>query len=331
MKLSRRAVLGAAIVLPGFALPGLALPALADPGWPGALVMGTGRAGGYYGAYGAAWGRLAQKATGVGIAFRASGGAAADILLIEQNEAQLGMTTLTVADEARDGTGAWTAGVKFRSFRGLFPMFSSMVQIVSPQATGITTLSGLAGRRIGIGPDGGSGAAAMPPVLRSVGVRPGQLRTGGYEQQVTDMLAGRLDACAFLGAPPMPAIANVAVGRRLSLIGFSDAEAAQVARTQPGMSRMVLPAASFPGQNVAVASVGTGNFAICSAALPDGLARAITVAALRNRDTLAALVPAVGQSPGPGDMLQGNIGLHPGAAAALRSFGVNVPARYVWG
>lgn len=338
MKFSRRAVLGAAIALPGFALPGLALSglalpglALADAGWPGALVMGTGRAGGYYAAYGAAWGRLAQQATGVGVAFRASGGAAADILLIEQGKAQLGMTTLTVADEARGGTGAWTAGVKFRSFQGLFPMFSSMVQIVSPQATGITGLSGLSGRRIGVGPDGGSGAAAIPPMLRSVGVKPGMIRTGGYEQQVADMLAGRLDACAFLGAPPMPAITKVAVGRRLSLIGFSEAQAAQVTRTQPGMGRMVLPAGSFPGQSVAVASVGTGNFAICSAALPDALARAITLAALRNRDTLAALVPNVGSSPGPADMLQGNIGLHPGAAAALRSFGLDVPARYVWG
>ncbi|MDE8344928.1 MAG: TAXI family TRAP transporter solute-binding subunit [Acidocella sp.] len=327
MTLSRRAVLGSALGS-AFGLPGLAHAA---PAWPGALIMGTGRAGGYYSAYGAAWGRLARQATGVEIAFRASGGAAADILLIEQNEAQLGMTTLIVANEARRGTGAWTAGVKFRSFRGLFPMFDSMVQIVAPAGTGVSTLSGLAGRRVGVGPDGGSGAASMAPMLHSLGIKPALLAQGGYEQQVAGMLAGRLDACAFLGAPPIPAITRVAMGRPLSLIGFSAAEAQHVAQTQPGMSPTVLPAGSFPGQKVAVGSVGTGNFAICAASLPVSLVRAITLAALRNRDQLAGIVPGMGGSAGAQDMLRGDIGLHPGAAAALRSFGLDVPARYVWG
>jgi len=322
MKLSRRGLLGAALALPA--------GALADT-WPGGLVMGTGRPGGSYTIYGPEWGRLAQASTGVDIAFRASGGAADNILLIEQNAAQLGMTTLTVAEQALAGTGAWTAGVKFQEFRALFPMFPSVLQIVSPRATGIATLAALAGQVIGIGPDGASGSAAVPSILAALGVIPAATPTGDYGAQVQAMLAGSIAACAFIGAPPVPAIAAAAMGRRLSLIGFSDAEAAQVARIAPGMTRMVLPAGMFPGQTIAVASVGTPNFAIGAASLPDALVRSVTLAALRNQQDLAALVPAAAQAPQLSAVLEGNIVFHPGAVLALRSFGLDVPPKDVEG
>jgi uncharacterized protein len=324
VNLSRRSLLSLAMAMP-------AGRALAATTWPGALVMGTGRPGGYYDVYGTEWGSLAQRSAGVDVAFRASGGAAANILLIEQNTVQLGMTTVSVADEARNGTGAWTAGVKFGVFRALFPMFPSVLQIVSPRWTGITSLAGLAGQRVGIGPDGGTGAAAVPSIFSSLGVIPSQTMTGDYARQMHEMLAGRIAACAFIGAPPLPAISHAAMGRKLSLIGFSTAEIEQVCRTSPGMSGMVLKAGVFPGQSVAVGSVGTANFAIGSAALPNAMVKALTLAALRNQQVLATRVPAAAEAPQTGPMLQGGIMFHPGAVDALRSFGMDVPAAFVEG
>lgn len=326
MSLSRRSLLTLAMALPGAS----ALAELPAP-WPRALVMGTGQPGGYYTVYGQEWGRLAQQSAGLQIAFRASGGAAANILLIEQNAAQLGMTTLTVAEDARSGTGAWTAGVKFREFRALFPIYPSVLQIVSPRSTGITTLAGLAGQIVGVGPDGGSGAAAAPAIFSSLGVLPRQVVHGDYNQQMRDMLDGKLSACAFIAAPPLPAIAHVAMSQRLSLIGFSEAEAKHVARTSPGVTKMVLQAGLFSGQSIAVASVGTMNFAIGAASLPNALTRALTLAALRNKAALAKVVPAAAGALQIRPILQGGIPFHPGAAEALRSFGVGVPAKSVEG
>jgi TRAP transporter TAXI family solute receptor len=320
LNLSRRAMLSGAAIL-------AARPAGAAGLWRSALVMGTGRPGGYFALYGPEWGQLASRMAGVEIAYRASGGAAADILLIEQNAAQLGMTTLTVAQEALSGHGNWTAGVKFRAFRALFPMFPSALQIVSPHGTGIATLAGLADQIIGIGPDGGSGAAALPGILRAVGVLPKRLVTGDFDAQMHDMQAGKLAACAFIGAPPLPAIAEVALHSKLSLIGLSEAEAAQVARAAPGMNRMILKPGAFPGQEIAVGTVGTVDIAIAAAALPDKLAGALTLAALRNRKPLARIVPAAAGRPEIAPVVQAGIPFHPGAAAALRQVGLQVPDR----
>jgi TRAP transporter TAXI family solute receptor len=322
LKLARRNMLG-------LAAASIASRALADTAWPNALIMGTGRPGGYYTLYGPEWGKLAQASTGTDIAFRASGGAAANILLIEENVAQLGMTTLTVAEQARSGTGSWTAGVKFQAFRALFPMFPSVLQIVSLHSSRIAALAELAGQIIGIGPDGGTGAAAAPAIFAALGVIPRKIITGDYQHQIHAMLAGDIGACAFIGAPPMPAIATAALGNRLSLIGFSSAEAAQVARILPGMTSMVLPAGLFPGQEIAVASVGTSNFAIGAANLPNTLTHALTLAALHNESALAALVPAAAEAPSTVPIIFGNIPFHPGAVDALRRFGMDVPAKNV--
>jgi len=312
----------------------LAIPAaaLANPAWaqtagafPSALLMATGRPGGAYDVYGPAWGRLAEQMLAISIAYRASGGAASDILLIEQGAVQLGMTTVTVADEARTGTGIWTDGVKFENFRALFPMFPSILQIVSPQKTRIAAIRDLAGRTIGIGPDGGSGATGVQQIFASVGVFPARFVTGDYSSQVRDMQAGILDACAFITAPPTPAIAAAAQHADFNLIGFTPDEVLAVLRAAPGMAPMPLPANTFPGQSVPIASIGTPNFSIGAKSLPAPIVTALTLAAMRNRATLAALIPAAAASPAPLLATPGHLTFHPAAAQALRTLGLNVP------
>jgi TRAP transporter TAXI family solute receptor len=329
LKLSRRGILAGALALPASARAA-AVPAVT---WPSALLMATGRPGGAYEIYGPAWGRLAAQSAGVAIAYRASGGAVSDILFIEEGSAQLGMTTVTVADQARDGNAAWTAGVRFESFRALFPMFPSVLQIVAPAAGAarMATIASLAGRTVGIGPDGGSAATTVQSILAAIGVIPGRFVTGDFSLQMQDMLAGRLDACAFISAPPTPAITGAAEKNRLNLIGFTRDEALHIARTTPGLAPMTIPENTFPGQSVAIASIGTPNFAIGAKSLPDSLVNAVTLAAMRNRAAFARLIPAAGMSPQPLLAMPGQMTFHPGAALALRSLGLTVPADLVEG
>jgi TRAP-type uncharacterized transport system substrate-binding protein len=166
-------------------------------------------------------------------------------------------------------------------------------------------------------------------MLASLGIVAAAWVTGDYMPQIERMLAGDLDACAFIGAPPMPAIAAAASQHRLQMIGFTWDEALQAARTTPGLAPMTLPAGTFQNQLVPVASVGTANFAIGAATLPDALVGELTMVAMRNRDKLAAFVPAVASAPAPMLMDQSGIPFHPGAAVALRSLGMEVPAKFI--
>jgi TRAP transporter TAXI family solute receptor len=291
--------------------------------------MGTGAPGGDYAIFGPTWGELAAAQASINIAYRATGGAAANILLIEQGVTALGLSSVAIACQARMGAAAWTAGVKFRAFRALLPLYPSILQIVSPASTGITSVQALAGEVIGIGPEGSSAASTAHAILASIGVQPKTLVTGGYTRQLHDMLTGQISACAFIGAPPLPAIAQIALTHNLSLIGLSALAAARVAQALPGMRPMVLKAGLFPGQRISVGSVGTANIAIGAASLPKDLATAVTEAALTHMGQLAA---AVGAPPRPcpiRDVTGAGVTFHPGAAVALRNAGFPVPDEFV--
>jgi TRAP-type uncharacterized transport system substrate-binding protein len=194
----------------------------------------------------------------------------------------------------------------------------------SPPPGGPTRLSELAGLTIGIGPDGGSVDATVAQILGLLGVAPARTLTGDLGPQIQAMQSGRLDACAFIGAPPLSVITQAAMGHRFSLIGFSQDECALVAAKLPGFREIILPKGTFPGLNVPVSTLGTDNYAIGAASLPAALAGAITRAALTHRAQLAHAVPAAANPPPLTGV--GGLGLkfHPAAAAALIAAGQRV-------
>lgn len=315
MKLARRSLLGITAAIP-LATVGKASPV----SWPGALAMGTGQPGDAFTAYGPAWGRLITKAMGTEIVYRSTNGSGPNLLLIEEGTAQLGLCSLPVAIQALNGTSTWTAGVKLEQFRVLFPAFPSILQIVS-MGNGPATLADLAGQTIGVGPAGGSSAVLINKILASQGISLGRLEEANYVQQMDKLKKGELAACAFFGAAPVPAIKAAAIGNRLHLIGFSEAEADHVVSFVPGLTRMILKAGTFPGQTKPVASTGTLDIAVGTAKLPDNLAAAATLAALQHRRELAAIVPAVAQPSSRYLLRQADLPIHPGAAKILKRLG----------
>lgn len=316
MKLARRhLLLGAATALP-LASIGKASPAL----WSGALAMGTGQPGDAFTTYGPAWGQLITKTTGTEIVYHATDGSGPNLLLIEEGAAQLGLCSLPVAIEAMNGTASWTAGAKLEQFRMLFPAFPSILQIVST-VKGPSTLAGLAGQTIGVGPAGGSSAILVEKILASQGVSAARLEEANYVQQINKLIKGELSACAFFGAAPVPAIAAAASGNRLRLIGFSEAEANHAARSIAGLTPMILKAGTFPGQTQPVASIGTLIIGVSTAKLPDHLAAAATLAALQHRPELAAVVPAVAQPSSHALLRAADLPCHPGVTKILNRLG----------
>ena len=322
MSLTRRSLLAAACVLPATTMARAATP------WPSALVMGTGQPGDTFTSYGAAWGRVITAMTGVEIVYRASGGSSSNLLLIEEGDAQLGLSTLPIALQAHNGTGSWTAGVKLSQFRVLFPAYAAVLQIVS-LATGVADLADLNGKTLGIGPVGGSGAILMQPILKSLGVAPGQFQTGAYEAQIHKLFTGEVAACAFFGAPPIAAIQQVASQTRLRLIGFSAPQAEQVARAVPGMTRMILKAGTFAGQSMDVGSVGTLSLAVGTSSLSNPLAQSLCQAVLCDAARWWPGRERLDMSAALQEIAAAGLQFHPGAAQALKKAGYKIPKQAI--
>lgn len=320
---------------------------------PQALTMATGAPGGGLALVAPRLGALAGRAGRLAIAYRASGGSIANILLIERRSAQLAIATLPVMAQAWTGDAAWTLGTALRDFRALFPLFATSLQVVIRQGGAIADAASLSGQRIGVGPAGSAGPALVPRLLAAAGIAPRLLVTGFYRDQLAHLRAGQLDACAFFGATPMPAIAAATAGTRPALrcIGFEAASIGRMRRAVPGLTAQSLPDASLFAANllsgspsnasptgaaesppgIGSATVASVAVAFCHADMPDALAAKLTETAMLHRAELLEGLPHAARATS--DWLDGEIpiGVQPGAAAVLRRYGFGVPARLVRG
>ena len=237
---------------------GLAAPSLAglcplagqprNPAWPRALTMGTAAAGGTYALYGPAWGALAQEATGVDIAYRATQGPNQNIILMQRGEIALGMVTMGVALQACNGEGEWTQGNRFRAIRAIFPMYDTPFHGIALKNTGIASHAQLAGKSVGVGPRRGTPGTYYPVMLNHLGYRPSAIRYGPASDLIGQMQDRLLDAFVFASGVPVPAFTELEAQAEVNYLAFTRAEIRKLVAKFPELAPATLPAGTYRRQ-----------------------------------------------------------------------------------
>ena len=178
--------------------------------------MGTAAPGGTYAIYGPAWGQLAAAGTGVNISYRTTQGPNQNIVLVDQKQVEIGMVTMGVALQAWNGTGSWTQGNKFQDIRALFPMYDTPFHGIALKRSGITQMSQLAGKNVGVGPRGGTPGTYFPQMLDKLGYKPAAVRFGSGSDMSGQLQDGLLDAFLFASGVPIALARSQAVPMALA-------------------------------------------------------------------------------------------------------------------
>ena len=156
----RRTFLTLTLLAPALlAAPGLRAQ---EPNWPSSLVIGTASAGGTYEAYGEALAKLLTRKLNILVTTRTTEGPTENLKLLESGEIQLAFVTKGIAIQGWNGTGTWTGGKQFRALRVMFPMYDTPFQFMVLADSPVQDIAGLAGKSVGIGPQGGTGGAYTP-------------------------------------------------------------------------------------------------------------------------------------------------------------------------
>ena len=127
-------------------------------GWPNSLTIGTGSQGGTYFTYGSGFGAMISEALDLNAGVEITGGPVQNVTLVETGEHQMGFVTLGPADEARRGESPLMPGVPHENVRALFPMYQTPLQAAVLASSDIQNFQDLVGKRIGVGPAGGTSA-----------------------------------------------------------------------------------------------------------------------------------------------------------------------------
>ncbi len=140
----------------------------AEAHWPQVLTLATATEGGTYYAYGEGLARLLTRELGVAVVTRRTGGPIENIKLLEAGEVQLAFVTQGVALHAWNASAPWTEGRQYRNMRAMFAMYDTPFQFQVMSDSPIQSFAEFAGKKIGVGPAGGTTASYLPEFLKAM-------------------------------------------------------------------------------------------------------------------------------------------------------------------
>ncbi len=248
-------------------------------------------------------------------------GYVANIALMQNGELEASMATSLSAYEAWAATGnyAGTEPGKILSWMSIAPV---AMHIITTQASGVSSVADLKGKRIGMGQPGGVSMLDANVLMAKVAgedFEPFRVRLG----DMVDMLGdGNIDAALWNGSFPLAPVIKLAATRDLTLIPIDDAFFADLQAEYPPYFRLSIPGGTYEDVAGDVPTYGLANGLVISADVPEERVYEMTKAVFDNLEALAGVHPAFAKMSK--DTVLNGFGspLHPGALRYYREIGV---------
>ena len=294
--------------------------------WPSSITIGTGSQGGTYFGYGSGFGAMISEALGVNAGVEITGGPVQNVTLVETGEHQLGFVTLGPADEARRGESPLMPGVPHEAVRALFPMYQTPLQAAVLASSGIESFQDLQGKRVGVGPAGGTSATYWTRFFENAeGYDSVTISNAGGSDTAGQLKDGLIDAFVYAAGLPTGAYSQLAVENDVHFLSMDDETLATMKEIVPAMADYTIPANTFEDQPEDLQPASLWNFAVTQEALPESLAYEITKLAMENHDRMmtnhAAARETLPENVGKNTVIP----FHPGAARWFEENGHDVP------
>jgi TRAP transporter TAXI family solute receptor len=295
------------------AMLGLLAPSIAgEPNWPDHLTIGTASPGGTYYVYGEALAKILTRALDIPVARQATEGPVQNIELLEAGDVQLAFVTTGVALQAWDATGVWVGRHPAHSLRALFPMYDTPFVFLVLQNSGITSISGISGRRVGVGPRGGTSATYALEFFGTLNVE-AELVYGDYADLATQLREGKIDAFFAAAGAPFPAFVELEAKTKVRYLSLSPEQVKKLRLAMPELASTRVPAGTYPSLRQHYETVGLYNFAVARADLSTDLAYQIVKATFDNQQALTEAHPAAAATIPANIEHNSFLPLHPGA------------------
>lgn len=263
--------------------------------WPQTLVIGTASAGGTYYAYGEGLARLLSRKLGMSVVTRPTEGPTENLKLLEADEIHLAFATLGIAQQGWNGTGEWTNGQQLRAARALFPMYDTPFHFIVMSDSEIRSIADLLGKRVGIGPQGGTGGIYTPLVLKALKTE-ASFASGSWTDLAAQFSARQLEALIVLGGVPVPEVTELEKRGNIRYLTLTPNQVVALRLALPELASSLIAAGTYPSLRRHYRTVGMYNFAVARANLPNDLAYAILEAVFNHREEMMEIHPAAAET-----------------------------------
>ena len=295
-------------------------------GWPRDLTVGTASQGGTYFVYGNGLASFIGESLGINASGEVTGGPVQNVTLVQMKEHAIGLITMGPMFEAWNGQSELAPGLPHTDVRALFPMYQTPFQCVAMANAGISAVSDLGGKRVSVGPAGGTPGTYWPRFLETLGVN-ARVSNSGAADAASQLKDGLIDTFCFAAGVPISAFSQLAAEANVVMFGFNEQELPVILEKHPEVSSLTISAGTYSGHDYDQNTVAMWNFAVAHRDMPDTLAYEITKLAMENHDRMMQIHSAARETLPENVDKNGFLPYHPGAVRYFEEKGIEIPAK----
>ena len=221
----------------------------------------------------------------------------------------------------------WDNGVRWDQINtapGVYD-WTLMDQVVANADSGVNSLADMKGKGLAVQPKGNTAEFISQQALEVYGMKyddMGRVSYVSYTDAVSLMKDNNAQAFTLGTTVPASAIMDLASARDIKLISIPDDKFQAMRKLNPGYTKLVIPAGSYPKQTADVQTIGYATHVIARCDLDADAVYKVLKGMVDNKGDLAAIAKAMaGTTP---KMMAEDIGvpLHKGAEKFYKEAGV---------
>ena len=295
--------------------------------WPKQIRVGGASIGGTMYVATARFGNMVQEFLKVSATTETSAGPADNIKLINRGELELGGATAGPLYEGWNGL-AWAKGTNYQNVRALVPFYPAFTYVTVLASSSVKTLKDLDGKKLGVGPRGGTPQTQYPKIFEILGVKPNYV-LGTFVDIQSQLKDGLIEGVAYMAAYPYAAQIELEATHDARLVPPDAATADAFVKKYPYFSKGVFPAGSYKSVKVDMPTVVVWMYFIANKSMPDSLAYEITKTSFEHVDYLKSGLPSWDKYMKAENMFGSPVPLHRGPVQYYREKGVKLPASLI--
>lgn len=305
------------------ALVAVATPAFAQE----QLSIATGGTGGVYYPMGGGLAEIINaQVEGYSATAEVTGASVENMGLIATGDADLAIGLADTVAQAYSGTGRFE-GQQLPMVRGLASLYANMVQIVTLDGSGISSLEDLRGKRVSIGAPGSGTEVNAAAILEANGITYDDIEEQRLNfNETADALAnGDIDAGFWSVGAPTSSILNLSTTNNIVILELTNAQLEAARAADSTFAVTTLAGGTYTGVDSDISVLGIPNVLVVSEEMSDDLAYAITRAMFENIADLQAVHPAANETTVEFTIAATPVPLHPGAIRYYEEIGTMIP------
>jgi len=204
----------------------------------------------------------------------------------------------------------------------LYPQY---FQVVANADAGISSIADIKGKGLAVQPKGNTAEFISQQALQVYGLKysdMGRVSYVSYTDAVSLMKDNNAQMFTLGTTVPASAIMDLASARDIKIIGIPDDKFKAMRKLNPGYTKLVIPAGSYPKQTQDVQTIGYATHVIARCDLDEGVVYKILKGMVDNKADLVAIAKAMGGTTPK--MMAEDIGvpMHKGAVRYFKEAGV---------